>query len=29
MAMLYRDVSGYPEPTRSQLQKELREYVLG
>ena len=28
-AMLYRDVSGYPEPTRSQLQKELREHVLG
>jgi Protein of unknown function (DUF4239) len=27
IAALYRDVSGYPEPTRSQLQKELREYV--
>lgn len=27
-AMLYRDVSGYPEPTRSQLQAELREYVF-
>ena len=27
LAMLYRDVSGYPEPIRSQLQKELRDYV--
>jgi hypothetical protein len=27
-AMLYRDVSGYPEPIRSQLQKELRDYVF-
>ena len=27
-AMLYRDVSGYPEPIRSQLQKELREHVV-
>jgi Protein of unknown function (DUF4239) len=27
LAMLYRDVSGYPEPVRSQLQKELRDYV--
>jgi hypothetical protein len=26
-ALLYRDVSGYPEPIRSQLQKELRGYV--
>jgi hypothetical protein len=26
-AMLYRDVSGYPEPIRSQLQKGLRDYV--
>jgi hypothetical protein len=27
LAVLYRDVGGYPEPLRSQLQKELREYV--
>jgi hypothetical protein len=27
LAALYRDVSGYPEPVRGQLQKELREYV--
>jgi hypothetical protein len=27
-AMLYQDVSGYPEPVRSQLQKELRDYVF-
>ena len=26
-AALYRDVSGYPEPTRSRLQDELRGYV--
>jgi hypothetical protein len=26
-AALYRDVSSYPEPSRSQLQKQLREYV--
>jgi hypothetical protein len=26
-ATLYRDVSSYPEPIRSQLQKQLREYV--
>jgi hypothetical protein len=28
IAMLYRDVSGYPEPIRSQLQKELSGYVF-
>jgi Protein of unknown function (DUF4239) len=27
LAALYRDASGYPEPIRSQLQKELRDYV--
>jgi len=27
MAVLYRDVSAYPEPIRSQLQKEVRDYV--
>jgi hypothetical protein len=27
LGVLYRDVSGYPEPIRSQLQKHLREYV--
>src|SRR3954471_8926776 len=27
LAALYRDISGYPEPIRSQLQKELRDYV--
>jgi hypothetical protein len=27
LAVLYRDVSTYPEPIRSQLQKELRDYV--
>jgi hypothetical protein len=27
LASLYRDVSGYPEPIRPQLQGELREYV--
>src|SRR5215831_2601786 len=27
VAALYRDVSSYPEPSRSQLQKQLREYV--
>lgn len=27
LAMLYRDVSGYPEPIRSQLQEQLRDYV--
>jgi len=27
LAVLYRDVSAYPEPIRSQLQKELRDYV--
>ena len=27
LAVLYRDVSTYPEPTRSSLQKELRDYV--
>jgi len=27
LATLYRDVSGYPEPIRGQLQKELREYT--
>jgi hypothetical protein len=27
-AMLYRDVSGYPEPIRSQLQAGLRDYVF-
>lgn len=26
-AALYRDVSSYPEPSRSQLQKQLRDYV--
>ncbi len=25
---LYRDVSGYPQPIRSQLQKELRDYTV-
>ena len=27
VGVLYRDVSGYPEPTRSQLQRHLREYL--
>ncbi len=27
LAALYRDVSGYPEPTRGELQQLLREYV--
>lgn len=27
LGALYRDVSGYPEPVRSQLQEQLREYV--
>jgi hypothetical protein len=27
LAALYRDVSGYPEPIRSQLQAELRDYT--
>jgi hypothetical protein len=27
LAVLYRDVGGYPDPIRSQLQKELRDYV--
>jgi hypothetical protein len=27
LAVLYRDVSAYPEPIRSQLRKELRNYV--
>ena len=27
LAMLYRDVTGYPQPIRQDLQKELREYV--
>src|SRR5207302_9549364 len=27
LAVLYRDVSTYPEPTRPQLQKEVRDYV--
>ncbi len=27
LAGLYRDVSGYPEPVRSQLQNQLRDYV--
>ena len=27
LAVLYRDVSTYPEPIRSQLQKELRDYL--
>lgn len=27
LAVLYRDVSAYPEPIRSPLQKELRDYV--
>src|SRR5271169_3049137 len=27
LAALYRDVSAYPEPIRSHLQKELRDYV--
>jgi len=26
-ATLYRDLGGYPEPARSQLQKQLRDYV--
>jgi uncharacterized membrane protein len=28
VAVLYRDVSSDPEPSRSQLQKQLREYVV-
>jgi len=28
VAVLYRDVSSYTEPSRSQLQKQLREYVV-
>jgi hypothetical protein len=28
LAALYRDVSGYPEPIRSRLQAELREYTV-
>src|ERR1700757_733596 len=28
LAMLYRDVSGYPDPIRSQLQEELRNYIF-
>jgi hypothetical protein len=27
VAGLYRDVSAYPEPARSQMQQELRSYV--
>lgn len=27
LGALYRDVSGYPEPARSQLRKQLRDYV--
>jgi len=27
LAVLYRDVGAYPEPIRSQLQKEIRDYV--
>jgi hypothetical protein len=27
LASLYRDVSGYPEPIRAQMQNELRDYV--
>lgn len=27
LAVLYRDVSAYPEPIRSQLRKEVRDYV--
>jgi hypothetical protein len=27
LAALYRDVSGYPDPPRSRLQQELRDYV--
>lgn len=27
LGALYRDVSGYPEPTRSQLREQLRDYV--
>ena len=27
LAVLHRDVSAYPDPIRSQLQKELRDYV--
>jgi hypothetical protein len=27
LGVLYRDVAGYPEPTRSQLQNHLRDYV--
>ena len=27
LAVLYRDANAYPEPTRSQLQKEVRDYV--
>jgi len=28
VAVLYRDVSSYTEPSRSQLRKQLREYVV-
>jgi hypothetical protein len=28
LAALYRDVSGYPEPARAQLQEELRNYTI-
>ena len=27
LAVLYRDVSAYPEPIRSRLRKEVRDYV--
>ncbi len=27
VGVLYRDVSSYPEPTRSQLQQDLRDYL--
>ena len=27
IGVLYRDMGGYPEPLRSELQKELREYI--
>jgi hypothetical protein len=27
LGVLYREVSGYPEPVRSQLRQELREYI--
>jgi hypothetical protein len=27
LAVLYRDVSAYPEPIRSRLQKDVRDYV--